>query len=95
MLTGLFLFSGALGAMLRRMAPDRVALTPEELCHLLQADLLAQMHESDAYAPQESHVTSGDKNLPSGSSHERQDAASTKLSETVEPREPSSDEGEK
>lgn len=86
---------GALGAMLRRMAPDRVALTPEELCHLLQADLLAQMHESDAYAPQESHGKSGDKNLPSGGSHERQDAASTKLSETVEPREPSSDEGEK
>ncbi|KAK8377915.1 hypothetical protein O3P69_014093 [Scylla paramamosain] len=86
---------GALGAMLRRVAPDRVALTPEELCHLLQADLLAQMHESENDASPDTHGTVGDKNLPLGNTCENQDKTSANLSGTGEPREPSSDEGEK
>ncbi|XP_071551920.1 uncharacterized protein [Panulirus ornatus] len=36
---------GALGAVLRRVAPDKIALTPEELCHLLEADILSKVHE--------------------------------------------------
>ena len=74
--------------MLRRVAPDRVALTPEELCHLLQADLLAHMHEAEEEAAR-SH------NLPSGSSSEDQDRAPSNLPQSVESREHSSDEGEK
>lgn len=79
---------GALGAMLRRVVPDRVALTPEELCHLLQSDLLAQMHESEleGAAPCETAITSNIKG---------QDAALTHSSGALDTREPSSDEGEK
>lgn len=85
-------FPGALGAMLRRVAPDRVALTAEELCHLLQADLLAQMHESDNDASSDTQVA--DKSLPPGNTCDNQVKTSANLSGT-EPRDPSSDEGEK
>lgn len=85
---------GALGAMLRRVAPDRVALTPEELCRLLQADLLAQMHESENDASPDTHGPVRDKNHPPGNTRS-QDKTSAKHLGTGEPREPSSDEGEK
>lgn len=32
--------------MLRKVAPDKIALTPEELCHLLEADILSKAHEA-------------------------------------------------
>ncbi|KAK7079775.1 hypothetical protein SK128_028632 [Halocaridina rubra] len=37
---------GPLGVMLRKLAPDRVALTHEELCQLLEADFLAKVREA-------------------------------------------------
>lgn len=86
---------GALGAMLRRVAPDRVALTPEELCHLLQADLLAQMHESENDASPATRGPVRDKTHPPENTCESQDKTSANLSGNGETREPSSDEGEK
>ncbi|KAK8742600.1 hypothetical protein OTU49_001981 [Cherax quadricarinatus] len=56
---------GALCAVIRRVAPDKVALAPEELCRLLEADILGKVHEAleeEAEAPhsttQQSRTTS-------------------------------------
>lgn len=37
---------GALGSMLRRVAPNKIALSHEELCRLLEADILAKVHDA-------------------------------------------------
>ncbi|XP_068210164.1 coiled-coil domain-containing protein 32 [Palaemon carinicauda] len=44
---------GAIGAMIRRIAPDKVALTHEELCQLLEADFLAKIQEAATAAAEE------------------------------------------
>lgn len=45
-------FSGTLGLMMRKCAPNHVALSVEELCELLKSDILAKVHD-DLYADNE------------------------------------------
>ncbi|XP_066947399.1 coiled-coil domain-containing protein 32 [Macrobrachium rosenbergii] len=49
---------GAIGAMIRRIAPDKVALTHEELCQLLEADFLSKIQEAAAAEEEEEAAAS-------------------------------------
>ncbi|KAG7169880.1 uncharacterized protein LOC121865255 [Homarus americanus] len=92
---------GALGAMLRRVAPDKIALAPEELCRLLEADILSKVHdalEEEAQAPhpptQHSKNTSEEDQSCEGV---RSVDGSTENNtiKLADQKDPSSDEGEK
>ena len=38
-------FLGTVGAVLRKLAPDKVAMTEEEILKLLEADILSKVHD--------------------------------------------------
>lgn len=96
--------------MIRRVAPDKIALAPEELCHLLEADLLSKVHEA---LEDESPHPPTDLASSCVMEHSRQDATrrngitdnKTDVNKDVssleeakypsERKDPSSDEGEK
>lgn len=102
---------GALGAMLRRVAPNKVALAPEELCRLLEADILAKAHEAldeEALAPHlpvhqsktslEECCNEAVKSADNGTEINLDKTKSPAVTAAKSPfdlKEPSSDEGEK
>ena len=79
---------GAFGAMIRRIAPDKVALTHEELCRLLEADFLAKVQE-ETTATEEENLSTENSVFPP-----LQNDTSDKC-DSSEEKKVSSDEGEK
>ncbi|XP_063598528.1 germ cell nuclear acidic protein-like [Penaeus indicus] len=102
---------GALGSMLRRVAPNKIALSHEELCRLLEADILAKVHdaleeeeeEEEESAAKESAASQPPDAPPSEAKEpERTEASADAEQDTARqptpqaaPKEHSSDEGEK
>lgn len=90
-----FCILGALGVVLRRVAPDRVAVAPEELCKLLEADILAKVHQ----ALQDTSQTD-DHTIDNTEATDRKESNPEKgivkdVKSPTEQKDPSSDEGEK
>lgn len=102
---------GALGSMLRRVAPNKVALSHEELCRLLEADILAKVHDAleeeedskedskdpaASQRPHASHCEAQGRERTGASADAVQDAAGQQgATPQAAPKEHSSDEGEK
>lgn len=85
--------------VLRRVAPDRVALAPEELCRLLEADILAKVHQAlqDTSQIDDHTADSAEAVDRKGSNPDKgmeKDFDKT-IKSTTEQKDPSSDEGEK
>lgn len=81
---------GAIGAMIRRLAPDKVALTHEELCRLLEADFLAKVREAAEEEDEGRESEEPEKYLA-----EENDKIKDAQTHTPEEKKHSSDEGEK
>lgn len=96
-----FCILGALGLVLRRVAPDRVAVAPEELCRLLEADILAKVHQALQETSQtDDHTTDNAEAADRKESRPNPDKGMEKdfektLKSPTEQKDPSSDEGEK
>jgi len=98
----------ALGVMMRRVVPDKVALSHEELCQLLEADILAKvteaLHEEEDQNTQQQNTVQ--QNAPQHSSENNktnEESTNFNIKENLsdiqapveEKKEHSSDEGEK
>ncbi|XP_042891637.1 uncharacterized protein LOC122266111 [Penaeus japonicus] len=95
---------GALGSMLRRVAPNKIALSHEELCRLLEADILSKVHdaleeeeeEEPAQEDPRARQESGERAGAEARAEEAKDAARPPEETLLAvPKEHSSDEGEK
>ncbi|CAL4115525.1 unnamed protein product [Meganyctiphanes norvegica] len=97
----------ALGVMMRRVVPEKVALSHEELCQLLEADILAKVTEA-LQEEEDKHITqhnTTDQNtqLQSSGRQNNQEITNSNIKVTnldiqapsEERKEHSSDEGEK
>ncbi|KAK3891962.1 hypothetical protein Pcinc_004176 [Petrolisthes cinctipes] len=88
---------GALGVVLRRVAPDRVAVAPEELCRLLESDILAKVHQAlqDTSDNHTTHNTEADDRKDNNPNKGMEKDFEKTIKSPTEQKDPSSDEGEK